>query len=400
MSRLATVLRKSLDFGAAADLVPPPRAASRCLASDSTAIVLAGGRGERLRPLTIGRAKPAVPFGGTHRILDFTIANCVSSGVPRIHLLTQYQSVSIETHVRRAWRWLNRRASCIDIRPADLLRGADGYRGTADAVLQNLDLIERVPARFVLVLGGDHVYRMDYQELLASHARSGAELTIAATEVSLADARRMGVLAVDERWRIRAFDEKPSNPRPTPGRLDVALASMGIYAFDPGALLRELRARRGEARDLDFGKDVIPAMVRRGARVHAFPFRDASGRPRYWRDIGTLDSYFAASMDVASARALAILTVAPRTPIQDTMARRSIVESGAVVETGAVVEEAVLFDSVRVGPGASIRRAILDEGVQVRAGARVGLDLEKETRRFIVTDGGVVVVPPGTVVAV
>ncbi len=185
-----------------------------------------------------------------------------------------------------------------------------------------------------------------------------------------------------------------------PGRLDVALASMGIYAFDRGALLGELRARRAEARDLDFGKDVIPAMVRRGARVHAFPFRDTSGRPREWRDIGTLDSYFAASMDVASARALANFTASPRTPLRDATIRRSIIGSGTVVEAGAVVEEAVLFDAVRVGPGASIRRAILDEGVQVRAGASVGLDLEKERRRFTVTDGGVVVVPRGTVVAV
>jgi glucose-1-phosphate adenylyltransferase len=241
---------------------------------------------------------------------------------------------------------------------------------------------------------------MDYEELLGSHARSGAELTIAATEVSLADARRMGVLAVDERWRLHAFDEKPSDPRPMPGRLDVALASMGIYAFDRGVLLRELRARRGEARDLDFGKDMIPAMVRRGNRVRAFPFRDASGRPRYWRDIGTLDSYFAASMDVASARAAANVTAAARKSLRDAMIRRSIIGSGTVVETGAVIEEAVLFDSVCVGPGASIRRAILDEGVQVRAGASVGLDLEKERQRFTVTDGGVVVVPRGTVVAV
>jgi glucose-1-phosphate adenylyltransferase len=266
--------------------------------------------------------------------------------------------------------------------------------------VQNLDLVERVRARFVLVLGGDHVYRMDYEGLLASLARSGAELTIAATEVSLADARRMGVLAVDERWRIHAFDEKPSQPRAMPGRLDVALASMGIYAFDRGALLRELRARRREARELDFGKDVIPAMVRRGARVQAFPFRDASGRPRYWRDIGTLDSYFAASMDVASAGASANITAAARTPLRDATIRRSIVGSGTVIEKGAAIEEAVLFHSVRVGHGASIRRAILDECVQVRAGASVGLDLEKERPRFIVTDGGVVVVPRGTVVAV
>ena len=371
---------------------------STSLASDSIAIVLAGGRGERLRPLTIVRAKPAVPFGGSQRIIDFTIANCLRSGVPRIHLLTQYQSASIETHVRRAWRRLTRVTPRIDVRPADLLRGAEGYRGTADAVLQNIDIVERTSSRFVLVLGGDHVYRMDYGELLAFHARSGAELTIAATEVALADASRMGVLAVDARWGIHAFDEKPREPHPLPGKPDTALASMGIYVFDRGTLLRELRGRRREPRESDFGKDVIPAMVRRGALVQAFPFRDASGRPRYWRDIGTLDSYFAASMDFAEARAHANVVAAYRSALRHATVRRSILGSGTVVESGAVIDDAVLFNSIHVGCGAHVRRAILDDGVQVAAGASVGLDLDKERKRFTVTDGGVVVVPGGAVI--
>jgi glucose-1-phosphate adenylyltransferase len=204
---------------------------------------------------------------------------------------------------------------------------------------------------------------------------------------------------VDERWRIHAFDEKPSDPRPVLGREDVALASMGLYVFDRGALLRELRARRGDLRELDFGRDVIPAMVRSSARVWAFPFRDASGRPRYWRDIGTLDSYFAASMDLAAAHALGSFGAAPRTALRDAIIKRSIVGSRTVVESGAVIEEAVLFDSIHVGRGARICRAILDDGVQVSAGATIGLDLEREKRRFTVTDGGVVVVPRGTVVA-
>jgi glucose-1-phosphate adenylyltransferase len=394
------VIRESPDRDTRLGLVRPPRTASRPLASDSTAIVLAGGRGERLGPLTIGRAKPAVPFGGTQRILDFTIANCVRSEVRRIHLLTQYESASIENHLRRTWCRLPRGATRIDVHPADLREGAKGYHGTADAVLQNLDLVERIPARFVLVLGGDHVYRMDYDDLLASHARSGAELTIAATEVPLADARRMGVLAVDERWRIHSFDEKPTEPRVIPARPGVALASMGIYAFDRGSLLRELRSRHREAREFDFGKDVIPAMVRRGAHLQAFPFRDPSGHPRYWRDIGTLDSYFAASMDVATARFLTSSAAASRGPLRDATIRRSIVGPGSVIETGAVIDEAVLFDSVRVGRGASIRRAILDEGVQIRAGGSVGLDPEKDRRRFTVTEGGVVVVPRGAVVGI
>jgi len=173
---------------------------------------------------------------------------------------------------------------------------------------------------------------------------------------------------------------------------------MGIYVFDRGTLLRELRGRRGETRECDFGKDVIPAMVRRGARVHAFPFRDASGRPRYWRDIGTLDSYFAASMDFAKARAGANVVATHRTALRDATVRRSILGSGTVVESGAVIDEAALFDSIHVGCGAHVRRAILDDGVQVAAGACVGLDLDKERRRFTVTDGGVVVVPRGAVI--
>jgi glucose-1-phosphate adenylyltransferase len=361
--------------------------------------VLAGGRGERLLPLTRDRAKPAVPFGGTHRIIDFTLGNCVRSGVSEIHVLTQYESASIERHVRRVWRRRDRAMPRIGIRAADLGHAARGYRGTADAVLQNLDVVERLPWRFVLMLGGDHVYRMNYEELLASHALSGAELTIAATEVALGEARRMGILEVDERWRVGAFEEKPSDPRPLPGRPDAALASMGVYVFSREALLRELRAGNTRASGYDFGKDVIPAMVCHGARVHAFPFRDASGRPRYWRDIGTLDSYYAASMDLVETRGAANFVAPLRTAKRGACVERSIIGSGTVVESGAVVEEAVLFDSVRVGRGARIRRAILDDGVRVADGATIGFDLDVERRRFAVTDGGVVVVPRGTVVA-
>ncbi len=398
MGQQAT-LRLAPGAGQGRSLLRRVPAVPRSLASDATAIVLAGGRGERLLPLTCDRAKPAVPFGGTHRIIDFTVANCVRSGVPHVHLLTQYQSASIERHVRRAWRLLARRGLRLGVRPADLLGSGGGYRGTADAVFKNLDVVERAPSRFVLVLGGDHVYRMDYEELLASHAASGAELTIAASEVPLADARRMGVLAVDARWRVGAFEEKPSDPRAVPGRTDAALVSMGIYVFGRGVLLRELRARGGHGGDYDFGRDVIPAMVRRGARVHAFPFRDAAGRPRYWRDIGTLDSYYEASMDLADARAALNLAAAPGAAKPDATVKRSIVGLQTIVETGAMIDEAVLFDSVRVGLGARIRRAILDDGVQVAAGATIGFDLDEERRRFPVTDSGVVVVPRGAVVA-
>lgn len=344
---------------------------------DVAAMILAGGRGERLHPLTAECAKPAVPFGGGHRIIDFTIANCVRSRIGRIHVLTQYRAESIEAHLPRI--------PAIDVLRADAATG--GYRGTADAVRRHLRRL--ADARSVVVLGGDHVYRMDYRGLVAAHAAAGADVTIAASEVSIAEARRMGVMRVDAASRVRGFAEKPSAPEPVPGRSDVALASMGIYVFTREALERALAGDRD-----DFGRDVIPAMVDGGDRVLAYPFRDpATGSPSYWRDIGTLDSYFEAHMDVAAGR-VDLGLAAPR----DQAATASVIGPRAAIDPDAWVSEAVLLGRVEIGARARVRRAIVAEDVRIERGAWIGFDPEQDRRRFTVTPGGVVVVPRGTIV--
>ncbi len=347
--------------------------------SAATAMILAGGRGERLHPLTADRAKPAVPFGGTLRIIDFTIANCVRSRIGAIHVLTQYRSESIEEHLPRI--------PAIDVLRSDGRLG--GYRGTADAVRQHLDRLRT--SRHVVVLGGDHVYRMDYRDVIAAHVASDADVTIAATEVSIAEARRMGVMGVDGDLRVRAFAEKPATPEPLPGRPDVALASMGIYVFSRAVLEGVLA---GPAVADDFGRDVLPAMVAAGARVFAFPFRDpVSGAPGYWRDIGTIDGYFEAHMDLAEGRVdLGIAT--PRTP----RTANGVIAPFARIAADAEVREAVLLGGVEVGTKARIRRALLDDRVRVAPDATIGFDLERDRARFTVTERGIVVVPRGTIV--
>jgi glucose-1-phosphate adenylyltransferase len=303
----------------------------RGVAAGAVATVLAGGRGERLQPLTRERAKPALPFASVHRIVDFTLANCVNSGIERIRVLTQYQSASVEEHVRGRWHErARRRGQRIDLCPAaDPRRAGAGYRGTADAVFRNLHASG--DARWVLVLGADHLYRMDYREMIAAHVESGAEVTIAATAVPLAEARRMGVVTTDASTRIRAFDEKPAVPSLLPGHTDLALASMGIYVFSRASLVRELGSAARD-REHDFGRDVIPAMVRGGARVFAYPFRDpGSGRPGYWRDVGTLDSYFDAHMEMLAGD--------PGIDLDRDRRRFTVTAAGiVVVPKGAIVE--------------------------------------------------------------
>jgi glucose-1-phosphate adenylyltransferase len=399
----------------------------------TVAMVLAGGAGERLHPLTRDRAKPAVPFGGVYRIIDFTLSNCINSGVRKIHVLTQYKSASLFRHMKLGWNMLpSEMGEYIDVVPPQQ-RGVDRwYRGTADAVFQNVYTLEMERPELVLVLGGDHVYKMDYSEMIAAHLASGAELTIACAEVPLADARRFGVMGVDADLRVRSFHEKPANPDPLPGRPDRALVSMGIYVFGTHALVREVTADAARDGSHDFGRDVIPRMIASGCAVTAFPFRDRNlNTVRYWRDIGTLDSYYEANMDLVAVSPIFNLydmdwplrTYHHQAPpaktvfrgegrqgeLLDSLAANGCIISGARVEhsilgprvfvhSWAHVADSVVFDDVEIGRHARIRRAIIDKGVRIPDGESIGYDLEADRRRFTVTDGGVVVIPKGCAV--
>jgi len=406
------------------------------LTRNTYAMVLAGGRGSRLHQLTDWRAKPAVHFGGKFRIVDFTLSNCVNSGIRRIGVATQYKAQSLIRHLQQAWSFLDGRFhEFIEILPAQQqIDEQRWYRGTADAVFQNLDVVRRARPEFVLVLSGDHVYRMDYSRMLAEHVASGADMTVGCIEVPLAEARDFGVMAVDDTQRIVRFTEKPAQPDPVPGRPDVALASMGIYVFNAGFLFEQLLRDADDPKSShDFGKDLIPHAVAR-YRVQAHRFADSairapgeSAQPPYWRDVGTLDAYWAANLDLVQVtpelnlydQSWPIWTWQPQSPpakfVFDDEGRRgqaidSMVAGGCIV-SGASVRRSVLFNSVRVhsyatvedsvvlpgvdiGRGAVLRRCIVDRRCAIPPGLQVGVDPEADRQRFHVTASGITLVTP------
>lgn len=399
----------------------------------TTVMILAGGQGERLAPLTRDRAKPAVSFGGNYRIIDFTLSNCLNSGLRKIHLLTQYKSRSLDRHIKQAWNvFTSEMDEYIDVLPPQQRNGERWYDGTADAVFQNIYTLQIEQPQYVIILGGDHVYKMDYSEMLAAHINSRAELTVACTEVPKVDAQRFGVMGVDRDWRIQRFQEKPLDPDCLPDNPDSAIASMGIYIFNTTILIRELLHNARQTESHDFGKDVIPRMVRSGERVMAFPFRDRnSGASKYWRDIGTIDSYYEAHMDLIAVSPVfnlydqdwPIRTYQVQAPpaktvfrgpdrqgeVLDSLVCNGCIISGARVEhsilgprvfvhSWAHVEDSVVFDDVEIGRYAKIRRAIIDKNVKIPAGAVIGYDLERDRQRFTVTDNGVVVIAKGSVI--
>jgi glucose-1-phosphate adenylyltransferase len=398
--------------------------------SDQTlTILLAGGTGTRLLPLTADRAKPAVPFAGKYRVIDFTLSNCLHSGLRRVLVLTQYKSHSLQKHLRDGWSIFNPECGeYVSVVPPQM-RGPTWYSGTADAIYQNRFLLERNSAQRVLILAADHIYRMDYAAMVKAHKKSAAELTIACMQVPLAEARAFGVVAVDAQARIVEFQEKPPQPRPLADDPDTALASMGIYVFSMGCLLDALRHDSACPQSShDFGKDVIPRLVGMGT-VYAYEFGGEGGRvtqDRYWRDVGTLDAYYEANMDllapappldlyqkdwgirtyhsqspparmVAGASGkdgvLANSIVGSGTVIAGAIVRRSILSSRVSVQEDAVVEDALLFDGVNVGAGAKLRRCIVDKDVNIPAGETIGFDAEADRRRFTLSEKGVVVVP-------
>ncbi len=393
-------------------------------------ILLAGGSGSRLLPLTADRAKPAVPFGGKYRVIDFTLSNCLHSGLRRILVLTQYKSHSLQKHLRDGWSIFN--AECgeyISIIPPQMRTGASWYAGTADAIYQNLFLLERSGADKVLILAGDHIYRMDYAALIKLHGEKGADLTIACMRVPIEEASAFGIMEIDEDGRIVTFDEKPKNPKSIPGEPDTALASMGIYVFSMKRLLQELRTDHlRESSSHDFGKDLIPRLID-SHKVYAYRFGGSLGRvtpDRYWRDVGTLDAYYEANMDLLKpvpplnlyqkdwairsyhgqnppARivpgergkdgVLANSILGSGTVIYGAIVRRSILASRVHVHEDAEVEDSILFDNVVVGHGAKLRRCIIDKDVNIPPGETLGFDLEKDRQRFSLSEKGVIIVP-------
>jgi glucose-1-phosphate adenylyltransferase len=391
-------------------------------------LVLAGGRGSRLKQLTDNRAKPAVYFGGKFRIIDFALSNSLNSGIRRIGVITQYKSHSLLRHLQQGWAFMKREMNeFVDLLPAQQrIDEGNWYRGTADAVWQNQDIVDSYHADYVVVLAGDHVYKMNYAVMLADHVASGAECTVGCIEVPRMEATAFGVMAVDAGMRIVDFVEKPADPPAMPGRPDVALASMGIYIFNARTLFHELeREFANDDTNHDFGKDIIPRAVRNGtAKAHSFSDSCVGncGRP-YWRDVGTIDAYWEANIDLTAPqpdldlydRDWPILTFQPQLPpakfvrhaSQQCGANESLVAGGCVV--GGMVNQSVLFSSVRVendseveravllpyveiGAGARLRNVVVDRGCRIPPGAEIGFDAEADAHRFERTEQGVTLV--------
>ena len=399
---------------------------------DVLAVILAGGKGSRLEPLTRDRAKPAVPFGGAYRIIDFTLSNCLNSGLRKILVLTQYKAMSLDRHINLGWRgYLCRElGEFIDVVPPQQRIDEHWYQGTADAVYQNIYTIEKERPKYVVILAGDHIYKMDYLKLVEAHLDAQADATIATLRVPVLSARQFGVLQIDRDYRVVGFEEKPEHPKPLPDSPEHALASMGIYVFNARFLFEQLcldatRTSSGH----DFGRDIIPNLVE-SHRVFAYPFLDENRKAdAYWRDVGTLDAYYEANRDLVAVDPLLnlydrhwpIRTYHPNYPPPKFVfaepgpgARRgealdSIVCLGCIISGGqversilgvdvrinsyAVVEDSILFNHVDVGRHAKLRRVIIDKGVRIPPGMEIGFDPEVDRARgFTVTESGVTII--------
>ncbi len=406
-----------------------PRFVSR-LTQSTLALILAGGRGSRLQELTKWRSKPAVPFGGKFRIIDFPLSNCINSGIRRIGVLTQYKAHSLILHIQRGWGFLRGEfGEYVELLPAQQRIENSWYAGTADAVHQNIDIFRSHDPDYVLILAGDHVYRMDYGTMIAHHVETGADMTVGCIEVDIETAKSFGVMSVDDNGRVLEFEEKPDNPKPIPGQDGTVLASMGIYVFNKAFLFEQLIRDAGTPGSYhDFGKDIIPAVIDK-YRVMVYPFRDPkSGRQGYWRDVGTIDAFWSTNLELIGVtpelnlydRTWPIWTYQEQLPpakfIFDDDDRRGMavdsMVSGGCIISGSVVRHSLLFSNVRVnsfckvedsvllpdvdiGRNCRITKAIIDKRCQVPDGMIIGEDPVEDAKRFTVSPNGVVLVTPG-----
>lgn len=399
------------------------------LTRKTLALVLAGGEGSRLKELTRWRAKPAVPFGGKYRIVDFVLSNCVNSGIHKIGVLTQYKSHSLIRHIQRAWSFMRYEiGEFVELLPAQQRIDKDWYKGTADALYQNLDIMRRHSPEYVLVLGGDHIYSMDYSKMLLAHANSGADVTIGCIEVPREEAKGFGVMSVDEDLRITKFTEKPADPEAMPGKPDMALASMGIYIFSTEFLYQKLIEDSDNPNSSrDFGKDIIPSVID-SQFVCAFPFIDQNEEPLYWRDVGTIESYWKASLDLCSVepelnlynREWPIWTYQAQYPpakfvfddegrrgeaidsmvsggciISGARIKRSVISTGTKVHSYSLIKDSVLLPRVEVGRNCRIQNAVVDKGTIIPPNTIIGEDPVADAERFYVEPAsGIVLVTP------
>lgn len=407
---------------------PTRRFVSR-LTRNTLALILAGGRGSRLKYLTLWRAKPAVPFGGKFRIIDFPLSNCLNSGIRSIGVLTQYKAHSLIQHIHRGWNFLRGEfGEFVELLPAQQRIETSWYEGTADAVYQNIDIIRAHKPDYVLILAGDHVYKMDYGPMIAEHVERKADMTVGCLEVSLEEARSFGVMSMDEAGWINDFKEKPQQPDPIPGQTDRALASMGIYVFNTEFLYEQLiRDADDDISNHDFGRNIIPHVIDKH-RVLAYPFRDpTTGRQGYWRDVGTVDAFWEANMELsgitpelnlydedwpiwtyqeqlppakfvfddADRRGMAVDSmVSGGCIISGATVRHSLLFSNVKVHTCAVLQDAVVLPDVDIGRDARITRAVVDKGCIIPPGMVIGEDPQADAERFYVSPRGVVLVTP------
>jgi glucose-1-phosphate adenylyltransferase len=400
------------------------------LTRNTIALILAGGRGSRLMNMTDWRAKPAVPFGGKFRIIDFPLSNCVNSGIRKIGILTQYKADSLIRHIQSGWGFLNGEfGEYVDLMPAQQrIDETSWYKGTADAIFQNIDILRTRKPEYILVLAGDHIYKMDYAAMLADHVEKNADLTIGCLEVSLKDATAFGVMDVDANRRVKAFVEKPANPPIMPGRTNTALASMGIYIFNAGFLWEQLlKDADTKNSSHDFGKDIIPSVIDKYL-VNAYPFLDMqSGQQSYWRDVGTIDAYWAANMELIGVKpdlnlydtTWPIWTYQEQTPpakfvfdeedrrgqavdsmisggciISGAKVRHSLVFSNVRVNSFSTVQDSIILPQVNIGRNCRITKAIIEKSCEVPEGTIVGENLADDKKRFYVSEGGIVLVTP------